>query len=193
MDFDYILHSLTTNPRIKSAVTDPRMKSVWDELKRRNAKTGDLLYPSHAADVLLLALIILTSASRTVVPLRKAEAERDRLLEKAAILRSDAKRYTAAMATIGADSVEVSRLACLTDAALFYEEHAAALFGIGKKAIVDRDTGDGEARFFAISLCSLFREEFGRPAMHHTISKIATVVLEREIPVHKVKEWCRQR
>jgi hypothetical protein len=61
----------------------------------------------------------------------------------------------------------------------------------GTALVVDRDTGDPEARFFAIKLSAEARRLFGK-ALHAPVARIATAVLERQITTAAVKEWCRR-
>jgi hypothetical protein len=70
----------------------------------------------------------------------------------------------------------------------YFELEAAVLSGTA--LIVDRDTGDPEARYFTIMLSAKARHIFGGP-LYATVAKIASVVLERQITTTAVKEWCR--
>jgi hypothetical protein len=165
---------------LQRLIEDPRMAPVWLELRRRSrAGNQEPLYPRGAAVALVIAILEFRKARPSVFPRRYTEKARARHLEIAAALRHDAKYF----------AYLPSKVKCLAEAAQFYEEIADEL--TKSKMVVKRDTGDGEARAFAIALCDFFQEAFQKPAAYSTIATIATVVLHRDITLDAVREWCR--
>jgi hypothetical protein len=75
----------------------------------------------------------------------------------------------------------------LADAACFYDDLAACC-AEESPVVVARDTGDPEARFFALALSTFCREQLGTP-LHAQVATVATVVFGREITRQAVREW----
>jgi len=83
-----------------------------------------------------------------------------------------------------------AKVKCLANAVWFYEELAASC-AEESPVVVARDTGDPEARFFALALSTFCREIGLGTAPYGIVATIATVVFNREITRNAVREWCR--
>ncbi len=143
--------------------TDDRMKQVWEERCIQASPEGARALFSEA---------VFAASHCRVSSRAELENERTILMTMAERLRRDA---------ISADY--------LNQAATYYEERAANFADAFRDPMtVDRDTGDPDARAFAIVLTAKCRELFGRPR-HESVRIMASVAFEREIPLGGIKGW----
>jgi hypothetical protein len=186
---------------------DKRMGRVWAELRRpRAGARRERIYPEGAETLLLMEILNIAESldpSQQVGPVEPGFPARGMGLVK----RSDAERarkhWEKMAETLAADANyflgvypdDPERTKCLADAAQFYATFAAEQAEKIDFAVIDRDTGNREARFFAIALCRFFRLAFMKPGADKTIATIINVVLERkgdyEIKAAAVREWRR--
>jgi hypothetical protein len=178
---------------VQRVINDPKMARVWSELgRRRRNGAREALYPPGAAVLLMNVILDLRKLRVNVIPEREAEAARRYYLDMSAVLRRDAARIAAgrrALSHADDESMFSGNSECLIEAATFYETLAGEV-SKGSMFRVGRDTGDGEARAFAMALCKIFRDGFGMPAAYGTIATIATVVLRRPVSKSRVTDWC---
>ena len=171
--------------------SEPRMKRVWREFGRRRRSDGAPLYPVEAPKLLLMEVLKLTKERAYVIPRRDATMARDHYLAVAEVLKRDAQRFTDFPQTHSRSEAEQiawsAKVNCLAEAARFYDDLAASC-AEDSPVVVARDTGDAEARFFALALSTFCREQLGTP-LHAQVATIATVVFGREITRDAVREW----
>jgi hypothetical protein len=167
------------------------MKNVWQQLRRRSRTSQKRLYPSGAETLLVIAILKITKERAYVIPQSDADKARKHYLEIAAILKRDAERF--ALSPANAEQAAWSgKVQCLADAARFYDDLAASV-AEESSFVVARNTGDPEARFFALALSTFCRENGLGTAPYGIVATVATVVYNREITPNAVREWCRVR
>jgi hypothetical protein len=196
-------------------VLHPRMRRVWHELSRRR-RDGTFLHPAQstinsrpaawpvvgvnvdepqgAAMAQLLEAVlryIRPSPSPATMTRREAEQLRDRDLETALNLRTDALNtyYELPGYCDEGKPFDGSPWRCLSDAARFYEEKAAKNYAANLRAASDRNRGDATARGFARAVSAECRRLFSSP-MYGLVAIIASVALGREIEPRTVRQWC---
>jgi hypothetical protein len=158
------------------------MARVWTELGRRARNNGKRLYPRTAADDLIKIVLTLKKLQLKITTRRDTEKRRKHYLNLAARLKRDHELF----------GEYLPGAKCLAAAASFYEKLAAHCEK-ESPILVDRDTGDPEARFFAVALSTFFLKTLGKSGAHRTIATIASVALGRDISADAVREWCRGR
>jgi hypothetical protein len=168
---------------LKRLVTDPRMQRVWVELqKKTRGSKRTLRYPAKTtwdlddptaqhdralASLLYLAVNLAMDAPR-VMTQRQVKVLSRKALDKAKAVFADgedvaAREYRAKAANLRA---------------------AAA----SSKLIVKRDTGDAQARCFAIMFAHQCRELFGL-SLYGVTARVASVALGRTFDVREIREW----
>jgi hypothetical protein len=168
---------------LKRLVTDPRMQRVWVELqKQTRGPKRTLRYPAKTtwdlddptaqhdralASLLYLAVNLAMDAPR-VMTQRQVKVLSRKALDKAKAVFADgedvaAREYRAKAANLRA---------------------AAA----SSKLIVKRDTGDAQARCFAIMFAHQCRELFGL-SLYGVTARVASVALGRTFDVREIREW----
>jgi hypothetical protein len=106
----------------------------------------------------------------------------------AKLIAFDAKRFDGMPSYARTEMIDRG-IRSLIEAAGFYHD-------LANESVVEnffsvyRDTGDGEARAFAMALSSYCREVIRQP-LHGIIARIATVVLDRDITENRVRDWSR--
>jgi hypothetical protein len=152
-------------PDLQGFLNDPRMARVWTELNSRARSSGKRLYPRTAVDDLIKIVLSLKKLNLKITTRRDTQKYRKRCL-KLAILKRDHEWFDEYLP--GAN--------CLATAARFYEKLAASCEK-ESPILVDRDTGDPEARFFAVALSRFFLATFGKSGAYRTIATIVSVAL----------------
>jgi hypothetical protein len=182
---------------LQRLVTDPRMRPVWAQLVKRK-RTGDrpFLYPaqpdwdipdnveerqSRAIGSLVYLAVNLAMDRPSVMTGKQVETARRKALDEAAVLRAAAGLlHTPA-------SIQAN-----VDAARDRETKASLLAEIGltptTRMVVERDTGDAQARCFAILFAGQCRRLFGTP-LYGVTAAIASVALGRTLTTRTVREW----
>jgi hypothetical protein len=174
---------------LQRLIDDSRMKNVWRQLRRRSRTSQKRLYPSGAETLLVGAILEITKERPYVIPQSEIDKVRKQYLKNAAILKRDAERF--ALAPANAEPAAWSgKASCLVDASQFYDDLAASLTE-ESPFVVARNTGDPEARFFALALSAFCRENGLETAPYGIVATVATVVHNREITRDAVREWCR--
>jgi hypothetical protein len=175
-------------------VSDPRMRSVWDQLSR--PRNGGFLYPACGASTQETAMVelfelALACRKRHWIATTRGEVERQRrrYLAKAEELRDDAvTMITQSLPGTDFSIFEQCELAQrLMQAAAAYEEHACA-FEAAKCFVLEREH-DSRARQVALVISAQFRALFGSP-MYGLTAKITSVVLGRQINSRQTEQWC---
>lgn len=177
-------------------VNDPRMHRVWRELQRRR-RDGKYLHPALSfsprgpsldpdttdaeerqgvAMASLLKTVLTSYATRPAIPLTKAKAERvrNRHLEMARRLRSDAPKSG-------------ERRREFMAAAEFYEASAEEA-GAAIPLSFERNYGHLIDRWYTFAVAGACKELFGSP-LYGITATIASVALGREVGVGAVRRW----
>jgi hypothetical protein len=178
-------------------LTDPRMRSVWAELTRKERRTGRFLHPSRLErfaeaserqDRAMGALISLVlwpygHGVRPTARLRRdVDKDRAQAWEMARKLRELAAREGA-----------VERPKMLVRAKKL-EDAAEALDEIASDrpfAVVDRDRGSLEARGLAIWIAHSCEMLFGSP-LPSVIATMTSVALDCEVSAQQVRDWRKE-
>jgi hypothetical protein len=190
---------------LQRLVDDPRMeKGVWGELlKLKKGDRTNFFYPAERllwidsdeaaihqhtamASLFYYAVSLATSAP-AVVTRREIENLRGKVLDEAATLKSAAELLRCrAPSRAAIDASEA-----VADAARIREVEADQIAAAKTRLIVERNTGDPQARCFAILFGDRCQELFGKQ-MHGVTATVASVALGREITRRTVREWCSE-
>jgi hypothetical protein len=168
-DIDQLMERLRTDPLSRRLLADPDLKSVWKKLsdKRRYPQGAVALLLEEILDIKKRLAESRANVGRKPMPglptfglVSRPEAEKARKhWEKmATALTEDWLLF----GHIFSDDPERTR--CLAEAAQFYTTFASEQATEINFAVIDRNTRDGEARFFAIALCRFFRLAFKKRA-----------------------------
>jgi hypothetical protein len=176
-------------------LTDPRMRSVWAELTRKERRTGRFLHPSRLEErfaeaserqeraIGALIFLVLWPYQHGVRPTarlhRDVEKDRAEAREMASKLREWAAREGA-----------VERLYTLVRAKKL-EDAAEALDDLASdrpSAVVDRDRGSLEARGLAKWIAGRCEMLFGSP-LPSVIATMTSVALDCEVSAQQVRDW----
>jgi plasmid stabilization system protein ParE len=171
---------------LQRLLNDSRMENVWRQLRRQPRRIGQPpLYPKDAPELLIQEVLKITKERAYVIPRRDADEARKHYLEIAAVLKRDAKRFAPFPQMYSRTNAD-----CLADAARFYDDLVASLTE-ESPVVVARNTGDPEARFFALALSTFCRDNGLGKAPYGIVATVATVIYDREITRDAVREWCR--
>jgi hypothetical protein len=182
-------------------LTDPRMRSVWAELTRKERRTGRFLHPSrlekHFAEaserqeraIGALILLVLWPYQRGVRPTarlrRDVDKDRAEAREMARKLREWAAREGAVERLY-----TLVRAKKLEDAAEALDDIASDALG-GSFAVVNRDRGSLEARGLAKWIAGRCEMLFGSP-LPSVIATMTSVALNCEVSAQQVRDWRKE-
>jgi hypothetical protein len=196
------LPSLTDPSRtiLTRMLTDPRMRSVWAELTRKERRTGRFLHPSRLERFAeaserqdramgVLPCLVLWPFEHGVLPTarlrRHVDKDRAELRETARKLREWAARESA----VERYSMLV-RAKKLEDAAEALDEMVTEAEG-RCFAVVDRDRGSLEARGLAMWIADSCEMLFGSP-LPSVIATMTSVALDCEVSAQQVRDWRKE-
>jgi hypothetical protein len=132
------------------------------------------------ASLFNFALHLAVNAPR-VITRKELKTVQSRLLEKVAALRAAAdeiRRYGPSQAAVAKVNDDIARN---------LEELLPAMGA--SRLVVQRDTGDTQARCFGLLFSGYCRQLFGKP-LYGITAIVASVALGREITHRAVREWC---
>jgi hypothetical protein len=182
---------------LRCLVADPRAQRAWAQLVKRTRKENrSFLHPAEPAwDVpdnaverqdrairsLVYLAVNLAMDRPSVITGKQVETARRRALGEATSLRAAAGLlHTPA-------SIQAN-----VDAARDRETTASLLAEISltttNRMVVERDTGDAQARCFAILFAEQCRRLFGTP-LYGVTAAIASVALGRALTTRTVRDW----
>jgi hypothetical protein len=196
---------------------DPRMRGVWQELRRRRADGKNFLYPARDAwwerrrffalpvggaprdaserqGEALLELFDTMLACR-LLPLatttrREAEQQKGRYLTMAHELKQLAAITKRENTNYSADQChECWRR--LQEAAGICTDYAHETYATAARTALDHKH-DGRLRWVALSIANKLHELFGSP-MYSLTATITSVVLGRTVAPRRVRQWCHPR
>lgn len=182
-------------------VSDDRVDMVWKELltRKKGASTeffysahvpsinsGDAITHQHAAMAALFyhAVSVAVSAAR-VVTRADLEGLRRKLLDESEML----ERAAELLRVRGPGKAAPDNAAGVADCAQARKAESDQLAKAKTRLIVKRDTGDPQARCFAILFARRCEELFGEE-MHGVTARVASVALGRTITQRAVRGWC---
>jgi hypothetical protein len=196
-------NNIKYNAILERLIADERMRLIWGELSRRRRnkqyqKTDAFLHPTYLswieseapqdhqdeamASLLHLAVNLAGDAAR-VITRKELETVRRDVSGKVVALRiaaDELRRYGSGKAAVKATE----------DIARNLEEQLSRMET--SPLVVDRVTGDAQARRFCIFLTRYCRQLFGLP-LYGVTAKVASVALGRDITVSAVREMVRLR
>jgi hypothetical protein len=169
---------------LKRLLVDQRMRRVWRELTKQKKDSATTFVHSakltwdfdNAADrqdtaiaSLLYLAVNLAISDPTVMTRREVEVQRRRFLDKtaAAFVQGD--------------------VAAARDHEVKAADWAAAA-ATRTRLVVERDTGDSQARCFAILFADQCRRIFGSP-LYGVTATVASVALGRKLTARAVRNW----
>ena len=184
-------------------VSDDRMDMVWKELLKRkkgasteffysahvpSINSGDAIAHQHAAMAALFyhAVSVAVSAPR-VVTRADLEGLRRKLLDESEMLEQAAEL----LRVRGPGRAATESAAGAADGARARKAESDQLGQAETRLIVKRDTGDAQARCFALLFAERFQTLLGT-RMYGLTATVASVALGREITERAVREWCSQ-
>jgi len=182
-------------------LTDPRMRSVWAELTRKERRTGRFLHPSRLEryaeaserqDRAMAALIssVLWPFGHGVRPTARLRRDVDKDRAEA---REMARKLRELAAREGAVEryYTLVRAKKLEDAAKALDDIASDALG-GSFAVVDRDRGSLEARGLAIWIAHSCEMLFFGSPLPSVIATMTSVALDCEVLAQQVRDWRKE-
>jgi hypothetical protein len=182
-------------------VSDDRMDMVWKELlKRKKGASTEFFYSAHVPSIesdddaahhsgamaaLFYYAMSLALSGPKVVTVRELENIRGKLLDESEML----KRAAELLRVRGPGRVATNSAAGAADGAQARKAESDQLAKAKTRLIVKRDTGDPQARCFAILFARRCEELFGTE-MHGVTARVASVALGRTITQRAVRGWC---
>jgi hypothetical protein len=178
-------------------LTDPRMRSVWAELTRKERRTGRFLHPSRLErfaeaserqdrTIGVLPCLVLWPFMHGVLPTARVRRDVDKH-------RAEAREMACRLREWAAREGAVERYGCLVrakkleDAAAVLDEIAAG--GEARCfAVVDRDRGSLEARGLAMWIADSCEMLFGSP-LPSVIATMTSVAMDCEVSAQQVRDW----
>jgi hypothetical protein len=159
---------------MRRLATDPRMRYVWRELKKRGA--GD--------NALRLFIFVAYNGARR--PFRVVTLEQ----------RTKAANHCTTIATDCRDAIrhdahvrdDPELAAALARTAAYYEKLAHE--NPPGAYLVKNRTKNDQARAYVRALCDLTKKSFHNP-LYRTVARTASVALQREIGWQQVRDWLK--
>jgi hypothetical protein len=184
-------NSISHNVILERLIADERMRRVWKELSRHRReqhqptdaflRSSELLKQDAAMTSLFYFALNLAVNAPAVITRKELETVRSETLHRVAALRAAAdeiRLYGPSQAAAAKVNDDIAR---------HLEEPLPRMEA--SRLVVERDTGDAQARCFSILFTGYCRQVFGSP-LYGTTATVASVALGREITARAVREWC---
>jgi hypothetical protein len=173
---------------------DPRMRGVWRELSRQH-RNGAFLHPATLGQDAAMAELFSTAvrcmnSPQTTMSRRQAKQRYQEFIGKANEWLAEAWVLLAeAVGRDGYSAKHGERLARIAGAADALREFAAENLAIEMRTALDRDRGEGQARWFALAIAEKCHALFGA-SLYGVSATITSVALNRSITPRTVRQWC---
>jgi hypothetical protein len=178
-------------------LTDPRLRAVWNQLMRRDRKTGRFLTPTTfdvgygtAEDRQRFAIgMLLTAACEAPRPvMRRCDLDvlRDKMRGQAAMLRSAVDELQRLGLRPLHNIAEWPQADSMIVAAAELDDAADDLEW--KVLVVDADHGMQFERAAAVWLAGVCQMLFGKP-LYRTVARLVEVLTEHKIDRYRIRDW----
>jgi hypothetical protein len=192
------------NTSIIRLTCDPRMRVVWQELRRRHTD-GSFMWPANtmteapspeerqnaAMAELFRAVELCKMRASIAVTRREAEQRHREVLEKAKQLRDDATvLLVRGLERFGNGDLQCKRFRVMMAAVQVFKEYAKENFEYELRTASERKTRNarGYDRWFVLNVADKCQALFGNH-MYGVTATIASVALNRNIGERLVRQW----